>query len=279
MIKSLLKPFIALRAWIREWRAAPSRWRFPTQAVRVGVIFLAIIVGALLLRQKFIPESFGELGHYRAVAVTENAALEPQFAGWQACAICHSDKVETKNASYHRHLSCETCHGPASDHKNNPMTISPEVPAGREPCLTCHVYLASRPTGFAQIIEERHNPALPCSGCHEPHDPTPPSTPQECAACHNSIARTIAVSAHAPLDCEVCHSVGEEHKVRPRANLAQKPTERAFCGSCHDTKATPPDLLRGVDLTQFDIPRINLVTHGGTFVCWQCHFQHSPEAR
>jgi len=269
----------ALRARIREWRASLSRRWFPTQIIQLGVLFVIIGVGFFVLRQEFIPESFGELGHYRADAVAEVAALEPLYAGWEICAICHTDKVEIKNASYHRTVSCETCHGPASDHTNDPMEQHPVVPAGREPCLACHSYLASRPTGFPQILEERHNPMRACATCHDPHDPTPPGLLEECSACHNSIARTKSISHHAPLECEVCHEAAPEHKERPRAHLPKKPFERAFCGTCHATEAKPPDVLYGVDFTVYEIPRIDLITHGGTLVCWECHYQHSPEAR
>jgi hypothetical protein len=279
MIGTLLKSIEALRTRIRGWRAASSSRKVPTQIIQLGVIFAAVGVGMFLLRQEFVPETFGDLGHYRAAAVEANASPEVRYAGWQRCAMCHPDKVETKNKSYHRTVSCETCHGAASDHTNNPMQLRPELPVGREPCLACHSYLASRPTGFPQIIEERHNPVRACTGCHDAHDPTPPERIQECSACHNTIARTKAISPHAPLDCEVCHEVPEEHKVQPRAHLPKKPFEREFCGTCHATDARPPELIRGVDFSMYDIPRINLITHGGTFVCWQCHYQHSPEAR
>jgi len=279
MFKILLKPITALRAWIRGWSGALGRRKVPTQVIQLGVIFLAVGVGMFLLRQKYVPESFGELGHYRAAAVTANADLEPRYAGWQACAMCHPDKVETKNKSFHRTVSCEACHGPAGDHTSRPMKPRPELPTGREFCLTCHSYLASRPTGFPQIIEERHNPVRACTGCHDAHDPTPPELIRECSACHNTIARSKAVSPHAPLDCEVCHETPAEHKVQPRAHVPKKPFEREFCGTCHARDAEPPAVIRGVDLTVFEIPRIDLTTHGGTLVCWQCHYQHSPEAR
>ncbi len=268
-----------LLAQIRGWLAALRPRRFPVQLIQLGVIFAVVVVAVFLLRKQFIPASFGELGHYRTAAVASNAALEPRYAGWQECAICHFDQVEIKNKSYHRTVSCETCHGPASGHANDPIELSPVVPEGRKPCLACHGYLASRPTGFAQIIEERHNPVRACVGCHDPHDPTPPEQPQECSACHNTIARTISISHHAPLACEVCHQVPPEHKQHPRAHLPRKPFEREFCGTCHATGATPPSELHGVDLTLYEIPRVDLSTHGGTFVCWQCHYQHAPEAR
>lgn len=279
ILRSLLRPVTALRTRIRERRASGHHRKFPTQVIQLGVIFLAIGVAVFFLRERFVPESFGDLGHYRADAVAINAALEPRYAGWQACAMCHTDKVEEKNKSFHRTVSCETCHGPASDHTTNPMQIKPDVPAGREPCLACHSYLASRPTGFPQIIEERHNPVRACTGCHNAHDPTPPGIIEECSACHNTIARSKAVSPHAPLDCEICHEAPPEHKVRPHAHLPNKPFEREFCGTCHARGARPTEVISEIDLSVYDIPRIDLVTHGGTFVCWQCHYQHSPEAR
>ena len=279
MIKTLLKPVIALRAWIRGWRSRSTSRKIPTQVIQLGIIFLALGVGMVFLRQEFIPETFGDLGHYRAAAVAANAELEPRYAGWQECVKCHEDKVENKNKSFHRTVSCEACHGPASKHANRPRRHDPELPTGRQPCLACHRYLASRPTGFPQIIEDRHNPVRACTGCHDAHDPTPPERIQECSACHNTIARSKAVSAHAPLGCEVCHEVPTEHKVQPRAHVPEKPFEREFCGTCHAMDAEPPEVIRGVDLTVYEIPRIDLITHGGTFVCWQCHYQHSPEAR
>jgi hypothetical protein len=279
MFKTLAKPFVALRTWIRGFGRASDGSKFPTQIIQLGIVFAAIGASVIVLRQNFIPESFGDLGHYRADAVAVNAELEPQYAGWQVCAGCHPDKVEMKNTSYHRTVSCESCHGPAKEHTGNFMNVRPEIPTGREPCLACHSYLASRPTGFPQIIEDRHNPVQACTGCHDAHDPTPPESIQECSACHNTIARSKAVSPHAPLDCEVCHEVPPEHKVQPRAHLPQKPFEREFCGNCHATGAGTPDVISGIDLSVYDIPRINLTTHGGTFVCWQCHYQHSPEAR
>lgn len=279
IIRTLASSIESLRTQFRRWRAASSSRKIPIQLIQLGVIFLVVGVTVFLLRQRYVPESFGELGHYRADAVAVAAALESRYAGWQACAMCHPDKVEEKNKSYHRTVSCETCHGPAKDHTLSFMEIRPEVPTGREPCLACHSYLASRPTGFPQILQDRHNPVRPCSNCHDPHDPTPPEDPQTCAACHTTIARTIAISHHAPLDCEVCHEVPPEHKQLPRAHLPKKPFEREFCGTCHAMGASPPDQILGVDLSIYGIPRIDLTTHGGTFVCWQCHYQHSPEAR
>jgi hypothetical protein len=153
---------------------------------------------------------------------------------------------------------------------------------GRQPCLGCHRYLSARPTGFPQVLAESHNPLLPCAGCHQPHDPTPPETPSTCAACHASIARIKSVSHHAPVACEVCHDAPAEHRELPRSHLPSKPFQREFCGTCHAEGATVPARIRDVELGElaaYEIPRIDLGSHGGTLLCWQCHYQHSPEAR
>jgi hypothetical protein len=233
----------------------------------------------ILLRQRFVPESFGDLGHYRADAVDMIAAQELQYAGWQVCADCHSDQVETKNDSFHRSLSCEVCHGAAWAHANDEVDDTPPLPTRREQCLQCHNFLPSRPTGFPQVVAERHEPARPCHTCHDPHDPTPPERLESCSACHGAIARVKGVSHHAPLDCTVCHETRAEHSVLPRSNLPRKPFEREFCGKCHAEGVEKPAVLGSVDLSEYDIPLVDLDTHGGTLVCWQCHYQHSPEAR
>jgi hypothetical protein len=106
--------------------------------LQVGVVF--VIVGATMIftRQRFIPESFGDIGHYRADSLEMIAAREIQYAGWQICGECHEDQVETKNSSFHRMLSCEVCHGASSAHAQEEAEEDPILPTGRDLCLACH---------------------------------------------------------------------------------------------------------------------------------------------
>ena len=119
---------------------------------------VAVIV-LLIVRQRFVPASFGEEGHYRADVVPLIASQPIEYAGLQACADCHPDEVELKASSFHRGLACEGCHGAAADHVDDPTEVLPLVPTERGICLRCHIYLPSRPTGFPQVIESLHNPS------------------------------------------------------------------------------------------------------------------------
>jgi hypothetical protein len=244
-------------------------WRFPDQVVRLAFLFVLAGAAMILVRNHFVPESFGERGHYRFDSLETITSQEIRYAGWQACVECHEEEGEARSDSYHRALSCEVCHGPAHSHVEDPTSHQPPIPRKRgEACLYCHSYLPSRPTGFPQIIERIHNPMEPCVTCHDPHDPSPPEVPESCSACHAQIARTKAISHHHSVDCETCHDAVPQHRESPRANLPKKPTEREFCLGCH-----------GVDAgSGSDIPRIDSGDHGGTYLCWQCHYPHFPES-
>lgn len=230
---------------------------------------LAVVVAAMLvIRAQFVPDSFGEIGHYRADAIKVNEERPIRYAGSRQCVECHDHEGEVKSASYHRTLSCEVCHGPSFPHADGMEGALPVVERDRRTaCLYCHEYLPSRPTGFPQVIERVHNPLTPCIDCHDPHDPTPPEIPGACSACHAQIARTKSVSHHGSLSCETCHETSPEHAQSPRSFLPRKPTAREFCGGCH---ASASDRAAGV-------PQIDLVVHGERYLCWECHYPHFPE--
>lgn len=241
----------------------------PDQVVRLLVVVVVIFIIFVAIRGYFIPDTFGELGHYRAAAVDSIAALDIHYAGHKICGECHDDLEELKATSYHRNVNCESCHGPAAEHIESDAEILPHVPRERNHCLLCHVYNPAKPTGFPQIDPVAHNPVKPCIACHDPHAPAPPQAPDGCSACHGSIYRTKALSPHAPLSCEECHSTPAEHLDNPRLAQPGKPTSRTDCGRCHAEDA-------GSD--KF-IPKVDITTHGEDYLCWECHYPHYPEAR
>ena len=95
-----------------------------------------------------------------------------------------------------------------------------------------------------------------------------PHTPGDCSACHREIWNQKMVSHHASLQCTTCHTVPPEHFINPRGFEVKKPDTKEFCGKCHDRKADSP----------VEVPRVDIKTHGGRYLCWECHYPHNPEA-
>ena len=240
----------------------------PKQVIPLLVLFAIVISGLVIARQFLVPESFGKYGHYRANAVDDIAALPISYSGYKACIDCHDDIYATKQASNHSGLSCETCHGPCQDHVSDPTEFIPTAPRDRGYCILCHGYNPSRPSGFPQILPDRHNPGEACMSCHQPHNPELPYPPEQCSACHREIATRKMVSHHSSVACTVCHTVPEAHWENPRQVRATKPTSVQTCGQCHSVNADSPSR----------IPRIDLDVHGKPYLCWDCHYPHFPEA-
>jgi hypothetical protein len=255
---------------VRETREEAAL-RVPDQVGRLAVVTVVLITAVLVVRFVVVPRTLSSTPLHEATTIQRELAEPIRFGGAEVCGACHVDQMDIKLAGYHKSLACETCHGPAADHAENPEGVKPYAPRDRSFCPKCHAYDAARPTGFPQINPTEHNPVLACITCHNPHDPVPPQTPQECSACHAQIAHTKAVSAHALLACTTCHDVSEQHRVQPRSSRPTKPTTRAFCGQCHAPDATGGDSLR------VTIPRVDPASHGGAFLCWQCHYPHLPE--
>jgi DnaJ-class molecular chaperone len=242
--------------------------RIPEQIKRLAVLIGVIVALVLVTRFLLIPRSLIASDLHRSSTIARDLAKPVKFAGSTVCQGCHEDEAVKKSKSFHKNLACEGCHGPAATHAEDPSAMKPPAPRDRKFCPVCHAYDASRPTGFPQINPTVHNPLKPCITCHNPHDPVPPRTPQACSACHAQIERTKAVSSHALLACTTCHGVSEQHKKAPRSALPTKPETREFCAKCH-----------GQDSTQKEPPKIDVSTHGGSYLCWQCHYPHLPEGR
>ena len=238
--------------------------RIPEQVWRLAIVFAALGVGVLGIRM-LLPDSLTNPSQHVSTTVERERAKPVRHAGSEACADCHEESGVVREG-YHRNLSCETCHGPAQAHVDDPMEVKPRIQRMREFCVRCHLYNPSRPTGFPQINPTAHNPLKACIGCHNPHDPKPPTTPRECEGCHAEIARTKALSPHVLLECTTCHRTPEGHRVSPREARAAIPGDRAFCGKCHAD-----------DASIVETPKISMTEHGEKYLCWQCHYPHMPE--
>lgn len=238
----------------------------PEQVKRLSVVIGILLVAVILVRFVLVPQSFFSTQLHQSSTIGRELARPASFGGVELCKECHEEIYDIRNKGFHKGLACESCHGPAARHADDPENVKPYAPRDRKFCPVCHAYDPSRPTGFPQINPTSHNPLKACITCHNPHDPVPPETPRECSACHAQIERTKSLSAHALLACTTCHNAPEQHKVSPRTALPTKPETREFCGQCHATGAANPDA-----------PKVDLGSHGGTYLCWQCHYPHLPE--
>ncbi|MDP2884632.1 MAG: hypothetical protein Q8P51_06390 [Ignavibacteria bacterium] len=240
--------------------------KMPDALKRVLAVFV-LVAGTAVLVRAVLPASLTDSRLHIKTTVEREMAHPIRYAGSEACADCH-EEYKVKQGGYHKNLSCETCHGAAKEHSENPSDLKPKLPRMREFCAGCHTYNPSRPSGFPQVNPAAHNPLKVCVECHNPHDPKPTRTPRECSACHAEIARTKELSPHVQLECTTCHTVSQEHKLAPRSARATIPSERSFCGKCHSKESG-----------RKEAPKVDFATHGEKYLCWQCHYPHMPEVQ
>ena len=144
--------------------------KMPPQIFRIVLLTLAIVGSYLVARAFLTPSSFRQYGWYRGDALEEIASRQPTFAGRKACDECHSDIVQTLSKGEHKLISCESCHGPALAHADNPDLKTHHL-ADSE-CLRCHESDPARPKFLKQITLKDHYRGERCIGCHVPHHPT-----------------------------------------------------------------------------------------------------------
>lgn len=138
---------------------------------RLAAVFVAGLLIFLVIRGFLVPKSFGQLGHYRANAVTEIAARPIRFAGHESCEGCHADVLDKKKNGKHAGVNCEACHGPQAQHADDPTSGKPDKLDTAVLCARCHEANAAKPRNFPQVDTAEHSTGLPCDTCHQPHSP------------------------------------------------------------------------------------------------------------
>jgi transcription elongation factor Elf1 len=126
-----------------------------------------------VIRPFFIPETFGDIGHYRAAAIGDNEARPPHYAERASCETCHGDVVALRVEKQSRHgaISCQSCHGPLAAHVASGGDPKPALPDVVPLCTRCHEVTAGRPTFIPQVNTIEHSGGETCSTCHLPHAP------------------------------------------------------------------------------------------------------------
>lgn len=144
----------------------------PPQLRRLIPMFAVFIALFLLVRHFLVPDTFGEYGFYRGDALIDIASQEPVLASKDECSDCHWDMREKLDNDMHAGLTCLICHGPGTDHVENPEADNIEKHSGRVFCGRCHQYNAAKsPYVINQIDVKTHHTELDnCIECHNPHE-------------------------------------------------------------------------------------------------------------
>ena len=140
--------------------------------LRLGALLGAAALAFLVARPFFVPDTFGDLGHYRAAAVVEARERPLHFADSAACETCHSDVVTLRVEKKSRHLNirCQSCHGPLGEHVDSSGETKPALPDVALLCIRCHEETAGRPR-MPQVKSADHSGGERCVTCHSPHAP------------------------------------------------------------------------------------------------------------
>jgi predicted CXXCH cytochrome family protein len=138
---------------------------------RLAGVLLAGVVLFLVIRQAIVPKGFGQLGHYRPGALDDVAARPVSFAGHGTCEACHDEVAKVKTAGKHAGIACESCHGPAAAHTEDPTAHQVMKPDPKVLCVRCHEKDPARPQKFPQVISKEHAGETSCAECHKPHSP------------------------------------------------------------------------------------------------------------
>ena len=185
--------------------------------------------------------------------------------GQQVCTACHSREAD--NFAHTTHAlgmevafaadpmaaTCESCHGPGSEHAAQPTTKGSiiaftrdggtDVKTQTQTCLGCHN--GGPRDRWKGSVHQRNQ--LSCSDCHNPMAKfstegltARQSVSETCATCHKDIRQQFNRRSHMPLpegqiSCVDCHN---PHGTR-NASLLKTDTVNETCYQCHAEKRGP----------------------------------------
>jgi DmsE family decaheme c-type cytochrome len=192
------------------------------------------------------------------------------FVGSESCDSCHDDQAKAFNNSVHskfdskggKAVNCETCHGPASIHVNNPekgnilnpATIHGE--AASSSCASCHSNDKIQ-THWKGSVHSKNEGG--CASCHQIHGGKErllkgKSESDTCFKCHSDVRADMLKRSKHPV-----HNSSESNQ-----------EGKMSCSSCHN-----PHGAKGQKLMD---------AHSINDKCYECHtekkapmlWEHSP---
>ena len=236
---------------------------------------------------------------------TPPAATQPaEYAGSQACQLCHEDifnafkksphqLVETGNRNGWATRACEACHGPGGKHADSASAADIRQPAKLKPadtdkiCLTCHL---NEPTHVGRINSSHARNQVSCTACHSIHANGPNGLVARrqtdinklCAGCHADIWASFQRPykhrlPEGAMSCVDCHN--PHGSFLPRSIQTVNANEPG-CFKCHGDKRGPftyehpPVRLEGCMACHQPHGSANprmLTRTEVRFVCLECH--------
>ncbi len=151
--------------------------------IRIALTVVGMVIAGVLIRPLVLPNEFGEYGHYRPGAVTDEANRMARNMTNESCLECHPFIRKVHLKGVHETVSCEVCHGAYADHVENDKVIG-TMPVVRGDdiknlCLRCHnkIIRARPPESIKMIalpehLEEKNvRTDHICNQCHHVHAP------------------------------------------------------------------------------------------------------------
>ena len=207
------------------------------------------------------PESSAQTPKNPAPKPAAQAATQTgTYVGEETCLRCHeAQKAGYEKSPHHRAMdprtpaakqSCETCHGPGSEHaedpQHKPVKDFKKLPASdvNATCLTCH----SRGEHALWDGSKHESRGLACTSCHSVHSYESktaqlkaPTEMKLCATCHRDKVAKMERQSHMPvaeggLTCSSCHN---PHGTTNVKLLKKGESVNDLCTSCHADKRGP----------------------------------------
>ena len=219
----------------------------------------------------------------------------------QLCATCHESYVKHHQTNIHRGQSCETCHGPGSEHMRTRgkepgliRSFKGMKPAERsETCLQCHEDNACDPGGRWRVSTHA-NAGVSCTDCHTGHYNAPPGTkPTELAQLDPNDGEIQLVRLPDVREEGLPEPTGEAKSTEPAeldmtSILANSRNMGAItpqiCYRCHANMARQQEVAHphqicgavGFDCATCHDPHGKVRPETRTDLCLKCHDNSSP---